>query len=327
MKTPARIELDHTYHYPPELLELLTDAIPALFKSKQAVIDFFHGAGTPSDILDTWRTNLVADRASVKKHEITRSVLRALNERGDSTLRVRREVVKRVSEFDDFSSCWESDRYKAQGMVAQIRNVVNIKDSFTRLKQEQERERSLRIQEQQSKIMGANARRAARSLVKTDLGVLFALKDPFQRGKALEGVLNRLFKVSDISIRESFVLRVDHLGVVEQIDGVVELDGHLYLVEIKWWNTPLGPGEVAQHMVRVFNRGHARGIFISASDYTPAAVLSCKEALSRTVFLLCALEEFVLLLEQEGDLREFLKQKVTAAIVDKNPYHKPLKQS
>jgi hypothetical protein len=41
------ISLDQTYHYPPELLEMLTEAIRCLFKSKQGVIDFFRGASTP----------------------------------------------------------------------------------------------------------------------------------------------------------------------------------------------------------------------------------------------------------------------------------------
>jgi Restriction endonuclease len=53
--------------------------------------------------------------------------------------------------------------------------------------------------------------------------------------------------------------------MVEQIDGVIERDGELYLVEIKWWSVPLEPGELSHHLVRVSNRGHARGIFISAS--------------------------------------------------------------
>jgi len=38
------------------------------------------------------------------------------------------------------------------------------------------------------------------------------------------------------------------------------------------------------------------------------------------------LEEIILLLEQEKELRDLLKQKVTAAIVDKNPYHQPLQK-
>jgi hypothetical protein len=54
-----------------------------------------------------------ADRDLVKKHEIARDVLRALNEGGDATLFARREVIKRVSEFEDFSTCWDNDRLKA----------------------------------------------------------------------------------------------------------------------------------------------------------------------------------------------------------------------
>lgn len=110
-------------------------------------------------------------------------------------------------------------------------------------------------------------------------------------------------------------------------DGVVVIDGLPYLVEMKWWkpNQPLGPGEVSQHLVRVFNRGHARGIFISASGYTPAAITTCKESLQRSVIVLCKLEEIVLLLEQEKDLKNFLQEKINAAIIDKKPLYEPLR--
>jgi hypothetical protein len=43
----TQTELDISYQYPPELLELLCDAVPCLFRSKQGVIDFFVGAGVP----------------------------------------------------------------------------------------------------------------------------------------------------------------------------------------------------------------------------------------------------------------------------------------
>ena len=101
------------------------------------------------------------------------------------------------------------------------------------------------------------------------MGRLFGESDPVKRGKAIEGLLNRLFALYDISVREAFVLRVDGQGIVEQIDGVVELDGELYLVEVKWWHVSLGPGDVAQHLVRVFNRGHARGIIASGFPSSP----------------------------------------------------------
>ena len=43
----------------------------------------------------------------------------------EPTLAPRREILKRISEFDDFSSCWENDRYKAQGLVSQIQKLVD----------------------------------------------------------------------------------------------------------------------------------------------------------------------------------------------------------
>ena len=97
----------------------------------------------------------------------------------------------------------------------------------------------------------------------------------------------------------------------------------VFLVEIKWWKDAIGPGDVAQHLVR----GHARGIFISASGYTSAAVLSCKESLTRAVFILSTLGELTFLLEREGDLREFLREKINAAILDKDPFHQPLRSN
>ena len=319
-------QVDVIFHYPPELTQLLIQTIPLLCPTKRDVLSFFRGSGVGTSMREDLEAQVRRDRDSINKYEIVRVVLERLNARGEVTLRERREILRRVTEFDDFSTCWPNDQLKAKGLVAEISRVVGVKDSFTRMRQAQEQERKLRIAQHMNKVRTAGERRAALQSLRVELGRLFGDADPVRRGKALEGVLNRLFGVDQISIREAFVLRLNGQGIVEQIDGVVELDGELYLVEVKWWRDPLGPGDVAQHLVRVFNRGHARGIFISASDYTPAAIQSCKESLARAVFVLCGLEEFVLLLEQEADLREFLKQKVLAAIVDKNPYWRPLKR-
>lgn len=269
---------------------------------------------------------MAADRAKINKYEMVRTVLERLNAKGEVTLRERREILKRVTEFEDFSTCWPDDQLKAKGLVGEISRVVGVKDSFTRMRQAQEDERTQRLAELHKKQEAERTRRMAVASVRSELGALFAESDAHKRGMALEGVLHKLFKANGILVREAFVVRVDGQGVVEQVDGVIELDGHLYLVEMKWWNLPLGPGDVAQHLVRVFNRGHARGIFISASGYTPAAILSCKESLTKAVFVLCALEEVVMLLEGAGDLKAFLKQKINAAILDKNPFCQPLQK-
>jgi restriction system protein len=55
MAEKSQAQIDITYHYPPELRELLCDAIPCLFRAKQGVIDFFKGAGVPAKMLNDWQ--------------------------------------------------------------------------------------------------------------------------------------------------------------------------------------------------------------------------------------------------------------------------------
>lgn len=315
------IEIIH--HYPPEILNLLVDTIPLLCRSKNDVLVFFKGAGVPPAITEDFRHKLATDRNSVNKYEIVREVLVRLNDKGEATLRERREVLKRVVEFEDFSTCWANDQLKAKGLVAEIRRVVDVKDSFGRMRQEQEAERNKRLEEEKRKVAAQSERKAKLEQVKKDLYALFGVADPQQRGKQLEDVLNRLFQTAGILVREAFT-RVPPTGegVVEQIDGVIELDGEIYLVEMKWWDKPLGTGEVSQHLVRVFSRNCARGLLISYSDFTDPAVTICRESLARMVVALCRLQEIVQLLEREDDLAEFLRKKVRAAVIDKMPHYR-----
>jgi hypothetical protein len=51
-------QVDILYHYPPELLELLCDTVPLLFRSKQGIIDFFAGAGVPGSCWPIGSKNL-----------------------------------------------------------------------------------------------------------------------------------------------------------------------------------------------------------------------------------------------------------------------------
>ena len=323
MGNPAQpsIQIDSSYHYPPELLELLVDAIPALFRSKQGVIDFFVGAGVHSQLLTDWRLRLTRDKESVKKHEIARSVLCRLNEGGDSALAQRREVVKRISEFEDFSTCWENDRYKAQGLVAQIRQVVHVKDSFTRIQLELEKERLAKRAAYVADVAAKQNTRDERDRVRQSLFALFGDTNPHRRGKALESVLNDMFRAYGILVRESFTLKGSTgQGIIEQIDGVIELDCHLYLVEMKWLKDPVGPPEMGHHVSRLMGRGDVKGLFISASDYTPAAIETAKTALSYTTCVLATLEEFVQVLSGDGELADMLRTKVRAAMMEKQPF-------
>lgn len=322
--------MDIIFHYPPELFNLLVDTIPLLNRSKRDVLTFFMGAGVEFKLTrDLWE-RVEQDRDSISKYEITRDVLTRLNSHGDATLRERREILKRITEFEDFSTCWPSDQLKAKGLVSEIRRVVNVKDSFTRINQEREKERQERIAEYQKKVAEVQEKKVGLEEVKQDFYRMFTQDDDLlskrekqERGRKLETVFNRLFGFNDILVRESFTrIGDDGEGIVEQIDGVIELDGQIYLVEMKWLKGNLDINAVSRHLVRIYHRGYSRGIFISATEFSPGALEICTEALQKTVVVLCLLEELVLLLEREGDLKEFFKDKIEAAIVDKTPFRK-----
>jgi hypothetical protein len=309
------------FHFPPELLQLLIDTIPRLCRGKKDVVLFFRGAGSPDEFLKPWNRKLEENPDSVGKFEIARDVLTKLNEAGDAALRARREVIKRVSEFEDFSTCWPSDVLKAKGLVAEVRRVVNVKDSFTRMATEREselrksREERARVAEQVAK------KRAELRKVHGRLSGLFSAKDPSKRGKELESVLNDLFSISGILVREAFARVGDEgEGVLEQVDGVIEFKGNIYLVEIKWLKSTVGIGDVSRHLVRIYGRGAGRGLFFSVTDYSEASVKACVEALSQKVVALCSVRDVLWLLENEKELAEYIDRKLHASIVDKAPH-------
>lgn len=294
---------------------------PLLNKTKNDVFLFFQGAGVPDTLtqlpLQQWQQN----KDSISKFEITRQILTKLNEKGEVCLRERREILKRVVEFESYSSCWLNDQLKAKGLVAEIQKVVNVKDSFTRMAKEREETKRELMAQKQAEIEKIRKKKEEIVRVKAELFALFSEKNSHMRGKSLEGVLNSLFRVYGILIREAFVLKGDDgEGVVEQIDGVIEIDGHLYFVEMKWWDKTIGVPEISQHLMRVFCRAESRALIISASNFADPAVKKCKEVLQQKVVILCSLQEIVILLEQEGDLCEFIRKKAQAAIIDREPF-------
>lgn len=314
--------MDDKYHYPPEVFNLLIDVIPLLCRSKKDVIVFFRGAGVSDTELSDINNRVVNDRTNINKYEIARTILQRINEKGDIGLRVRREIIKRVVEYEDFSTCWPADQLKAKGLVSELRRVVNVKDTFTRINKEREQEKAARVEETSTRIQQEKQRRESIEKIKQEFYALFALDDkPQERGKLLEKVLNKFFAVYNILVTEDFRrISSDGAGVVEQIDGVISFDGDIYLVEMKWVSEPIGVNQISQHLVRLFSRADAKGIFISSSGYAGTAISECKNVLAQKIITLCTLREIVSLLERESDLKEFLRKKVQAANLNKEPF-------
>lgn len=313
---------NNVFHYPPDLFELLVQTIPLLNKSKKSVLLFFKGAGVNENIYTDLTAKVHTDRDKINKFEIVRTILERINEKTERYLRERREIIKRVTEFDSFSNCWESDRLKAIGLVSEIQKVVNVKDSFTRMKQERENEQKKRAYEYQKKVDKIREQQEERDLIKNELYALFGEPNPQKKGKKLEKVLNSYFKTFNILIKDDFKRTGDNgEGILEQIDGIIEIDYQIYLVEMKWTKSPIGNNDIFAHLGRMYHRTGAQGIYISASGYTQSGIEAAEDALKRNALLvLFELEEFVNIMQNEINFNQYLRDKIKKAIIDKNPY-------
>ena len=76
--------------------------------------------------------------------------------------------------------------------------------------------------------------------IKRRVYALFTMEDEYERGRLFEELLNEWCAHEGILVRESFRITGDKdKRTIEQIDGLVEVGGHLYIVEAKWWKSNL----------------------------------------------------------------------------------------
>jgi len=155
---------------------------------------------------------------------------------------------------------------------------------------------------------------------KDDLIALSQHSDPHKRGKELERTLNALFAACGVLITEDFRRTGDAGGVVEQVDGVIEVDHELFLVEMKWWAEKISHAELGPHLSRLMLRSGVSGLFISNSGYTPSAIEAAVGFLNQRVLVLCTVDEIVVLLERGDDLIEFLRKKIRSARLERKPF-------
>jgi hypothetical protein len=164
----------------------------------------FKGAGVDDALYKDIANKLTADKNSVNKFDMVRTLLERINVNSQKFLRERREIIKRVTEFESFSTCWPDDQLKAKGLVAEIQKVVNVKDSFTRMNQERTYQQKKSTEAYLKNIQAQQKVKSEREAVKTDLYALFSESNAQKRGKLLESVLNRYFKTYNILVAEDF---------------------------------------------------------------------------------------------------------------------------
>jgi restriction endonuclease Mrr len=316
--------MNDVFHYPPDLFDLLVQTIPLLNRSKESVLLFFKGAGINENLFSDITQQVRFNKESTTKFAICRRIIERINENTEKYLRERQEILKRVTEFEAFSTCWENDQLKARGLVSEIQRVVHIKDSFTRMKQERDNEHEKHKKEYEQRLKQSEERKRRIEEIGKNLSSLFFETNAQKRGKLFESVLNSYFSVFDILLKEDFK-RTGNPGdgIVEQIDGIIEFDNKIFFVEMKWKNESIGSSDIYTHLGRIYHRTNAHGIFISASGYAPSALEAAKEALAGNALLVFFdVEEFVSIIEKGIDFRRYLKKKMEIAIIEKNPYEK-----
>lgn len=310
-----------SYHFPPDLFNLLVDAIPKINRTKKDLLAFFKNVGTPISLLNKYYPLINYDPKQISKKDITRDVLECLNSKdNDEYLSIRRQLLQRIIDFTAFNTCYYNDVDSAKARIYEIKQLVSLKDSVTKQEQFIENERQEKIKAKQLHLNLINTSKTKFDNIYNDFNKLFSNLNPQLRGKALEVVLNNLFSFFKIGIRESFCISDEETGkIYEQIDGVVELNSYLTLIEMKWENKPIGVDKVSRFMTRIFLRNNVDGILISYSPFTDTAYPIVKEGLNQKTVALVELQDICKILALKKDLPTYLTSLIREVRLNKNP--------
>lgn len=312
--------MDTYFHFPPDLFNLLVDTIPRLNKTKKDLLLFFQNVGVQKAQLQPYYILLSSNRSQFKKYDVTREILAFLNQESEKMLGVRRRLLQRVIEFDSFETCYPNDKDRAKANVADIQKLIKMKDTVTKYENYLIKEQSEKMKKQQEIVHKIRRSKERFEDLQQRFSQLFSIQNPQERGKKLEKVLNDIFSYFKIGVKEDFIIYDDETGKnYEQIDGVVEINHYLTLVEMKWEKVPIGADKIARFMSRLLVRKNVDGIVISYSSFAETAVPTAKEALAISVIALVDLKDIFDVLNQKKDLAEFFSELIKNVKLYKNP--------
>ena len=128
-------------------------------------------------------------------------------------------------------------------------------------------------------------------------------QDRQQAGLQLEKVMNKLFALHDLAPREPF--RV----IGEQIDGSLELDYEIYLLEAKWQQNPSPAADLYVFREKVSGKSQfTRGVFLSINGVSRDAQDAITRGKQPNFFVIDGYD-IMMLLEDNMDLRTFLRRR------------------
>ena len=135
------------------------------------------------------------------------------------------------------------------------------------------------------------------------------------KGYEFEKYLRDLFDAAGLKPRESYRVKG------EQIDGSIEFNGNVYLVEAKWTGGPVNRSDLVVFADKVSRKSKfTRGIFVSHSGYVENAVETY--AIGKTPeIILIDMKEMTWTLENGIDIEDVLSKKVRKLIEEGKIYY------
>jgi hypothetical protein len=138
--------------------------------------------------------------------------------------------------------------------------------------------------------------------------------DAQSRGYEFQSFLERLFKLWQLNPRAAY--RTEH----DEIDGSIELDGEVYLLEARWRSRPTDKEDLSNFYFKIENKANwTRGIFISISGFNEQA-LNYLTSNSILNFIAIRGGEIELILDGKVDLLDMLRKKVRVLAEEKRFY-------
>ncbi len=96
---------------------------------------------------------------------------------------------------------------------------------------------------------------------------LNGMSDAHARGRALETFLNELFRLFDLDPQAAYFLER------KQIDGAFSFDTDDYVLEAKWWKSPMSRESLDVFAKKVERKGkNALGLYVAINGFTKDAL-------------------------------------------------------
>lgn len=223
-------------------------------------------------------------------------------------------IIKIAAKWSEFSLA--NDEYEARATVQKAQDILS------RLVAAEENER-LRV-EIARKLEGERRKTEKQAAVERESRLLLSMFDDLsrdqdhqRRGLLLEDLLNRLFRLHEITVYRGFLRNQGG----EQIDGAFKLEGWHYIVECRWRDRLADIRQLDGLLGQVGRSGkQTSGLFLSMNGWSENVVPLLKQNPDKSIFLMdgydlrCVLSGVI-------DHRDFLLTKIAKFNLETEPFY------